>query len=281
MMLTTLDVALRNAGLAYVEEPGWRNRGRGQMSAVRTITIHHTAGGDDASDRRVVRDGRRDLPGPLSHILLETNGTPRIIAAGLCAHAGESRAEDYRNPYAIGIEAVHDGVSRWTAAKYAGLVACAGALAQHYGLPVSRIVGHKETCRPVGRKVDPNFDMDVFRHDVAAWLVGQRTPAPTQPVVPPLAKPKPGPAKLATDGIRGPLTIKAMQRWLGVTADGLIGPNTIRALQRKVGARVDGILGPITIRGLQRLVGVGADGKWGPRTTRALQVYLNTVGAAL
>lgn len=271
MMLTTLAKALAASGLTYLEEPGWAGRGRGQMTAVRTITIHHTAGGSDAGDRRVVRDGRADLPGPLAHILLETSGTPRVIAAGLCAHAGESRAEDYRNPYALGIEAVHDGVSAWPAAKYAGLVATAGALARYYGLPVSRILGHKETCAPVGRKIDPNFDMTRFRADVQAWLGGD---------VAPLVKPGSSTA-LVVDGELGPRTITAMQRWLDVTPDGQWGPITTRALQARVGVRADGIRGPQTIRGLQRLVGVVIDGVLGPQTIRALQRYLNTQGVAL
>ena len=36
--------------------------------------------------------------------------------------------------------------------------------------------------------------------------------------------------------------IKAMQRWVGVTADGYIGPQTIRALQKKLGTPVDGVI---------------------------------------
>ena len=184
MMLTDLDQAFRSAGIPHLEESGWRTRGRGQMTAVKTITIHHTAGGSDAGDRRVVRDGRPDLPGPLAHILLETSGTPRIIAAGMAAHAGESRDASFRNPFAVGIEAVHDGISPWPAHKYAGLVAAAGALARHYGLPTSRILGHKETCAPAGRKIDPSFSMVLFRADVHAWLTAH-TPTPKPTPTPP------------------------------------------------------------------------------------------------
>lgn len=197
MMLVTLADAFRSAGVPHTEEPGWLSRGLGQMSAVRTITIHHTAGGNDSSDLRVVRDGRTGLPGPLAHILLRTDGTPHVVASGLCAHAGVSRAEDYRNPYAVGIEAVHDGVSPWPAAKYEGLVRTAGALVRHYGLEVSRVLGHKETCSPVGRKIDPNFDMHQFRADVAAWLDSGRVaePAPAEPLAVTTPKAPPFPLK--------------------------------------------------------------------------------------
>jgi hypothetical protein len=58
------------------------------------------------------------------------------------------------------------------------------------------------------------------------------------------------------DGIWGPMSKKAMQRWLRVTADGVVGPLTIRALNKKVG-RPD--LGT----------------RWTRDTTRALEGYLN------
>ena len=37
------------------------------------------------------------------------------------------------------------------------------ALATHYGVPLARILGHKEVAAPLGRKSDPNFDMASFR----------------------------------------------------------------------------------------------------------------------
>ena len=97
MILTGLQQALSAHGSSVTTENGWQGRGRGQMSSVKTITIHHTAGGNDAGDLKVVRDGRSDLPGPLAQILLRRNGIPHIIAAGQAAHAGTSRLEEYRN----------------------------------------------------------------------------------------------------------------------------------------------------------------------------------------
>jgi hypothetical protein len=38
---------------------------------------------------------------------------------------------------------------------------------------------------------------------------------------------------------------------------------------------VDGDIGPVTIRALQRHVGVAQDGFWGPMTTEGLQRTLN------
>lgn len=81
---------------------------------------------------------------------------------------------------------------------------------------------------------------------------------------------------LTVDGIRGPLTIKALQRWVGATQDGKLGPDTTRRLQRKLGGLdVDGVLGPLTVKALQRRVGARVDGLWGEETTRRLQAFLN------
>ena len=85
---------------------------------------------------------------------------------------------------------------------------------------------------------------------------------------------------LVVDGVRGPATTRALQRWVGTTPDGIWGPKTRRALQRKLGVAVDGHVGPITIKALQRRVGARQDGLWGPATTRALQRYLNKGGWA-
>lgn len=94
--------------------------------------------------------------------------------------------------------------------------------------------------------------------------------------------PKPAPSPtvkktlLAVDGSLGPLTIKAWQKCLGVTADGKIGPQTIRAIQKWAGSAVDGKLGPNTRKAVQRKLGVTADGVWGPQTIKALQRFLNS-----
>lgn len=82
---------------------------------------------------------------------------------------------------------------------------------------------------------------------------------------------------LAVDGVFGPATIRATQRWIGGTPDGLWGHRSRLALQRKLGVHADGIVGPRTVRALQRVVGARPDGQWGPATTRALQSHLNTL----
>lgn len=84
-------------------------------------------------------------------------------------------------------------------------------------------------------------------------------------------------AKLVLDGIRGPLTTMAIQRWLGVGVDGKFGPITTKALQRKVGTVPDGIWGPKSQAALQDYLGIARDGStyMNARTVLALQKFLN------
>lgn len=169
MLLTDLAQACRASGLPVTEVAGWASRGRGEMSAVRTIVCHHTAGPatGEFPSLRVVRDGRPGLPGPLSHLGLGRSGRVYVIAAGLCSHTGRTFHPDQGNGFAIGIEAEGTGTAPWPAAQLDAYAALCAALTLHYGLGVGRVLGHKEIAAPAGRKIDPNFDMDEFRRRVA------------------------------------------------------------------------------------------------------------------
>ncbi|WP_277454186.1 transglycosylase family protein [Janibacter sp. DB-40] len=81
--------------------------------------------------------------------------------------------------------------------------------------------------------------------------------------------------ELAVDGIRGPKTNAAIEKWVGQSQDGNLGWHDRAALQAKLGVNRDGIVGPITTSALQRKVGADVDGVWGPQTTTRLQSFLN------
>lgn len=233
MFLVDLYAAVQWPGLKVSTEGGWRTRGHGGMaSRPRTVVVHHTAGGRDESDRRVVRDGHSALAGPLSQLLLHTDGTARLVAAGKCWHAGRVYDDAHGNSHAVGIEAVHDGVSHWPGQQYDAYVLLCAALVRHYNLRVTDVLGHKEIAKPKGRKSDPNFDMDTFRERVAAEaqrtlhagdrlvMVGSHGPdvAEMQAIV-----------KADVDGDFGPATERAVKEWQaghGLDADGIVGPGT-------------------------------------------------------
>ncbi len=172
MILLDLADACRKSGLPVEEVPGWQSRGHGQMIAVNSIVAHHTATSGkalgDYPSLRIVRDGRPDLTGPLSQLGLGRNGTVYVIAAGVCWHAGATFFARQDNWHAIGIEAEHDGLSPWPPAQHDAYVRLVDALATHYGVPLSNVQGHKEVAAPLGRKIDPNFDMTAFRQAIAA-----------------------------------------------------------------------------------------------------------------
>jgi hypothetical protein len=178
MMLTDLADALRRYDLHVVERPGWKTRGHGPMVDVKGVTCHHTASGRHTGPTlglSTVQDGRglnlpkgdpSRLDGPLSHLYLNRAGTFYVVAAGLCWHAGVSLKPAYTNSHRIGIEALAagDGWSQdWPKVQMDAYARGCAALAAHYRFPVSEIRGHKETAAPLGRKVDPSFNMSDFR----------------------------------------------------------------------------------------------------------------------
>lgn len=174
MMLTDLADVLRSAGLKVVEVDGWKTRGHGAMTNVHGHTIHHNAGGRTKNPKaglRTIVEGRDDLPGPLAQTYVDIEGTWYVVAAGVAYHAGASLKEDYSNWHRIGTEAqaAGDGWSEdWPEVQMVSLAVGSKALAKHYGYGYDDILGHKETCAPVGRKVDPSFSMNSFRARVKA-----------------------------------------------------------------------------------------------------------------
>lgn len=84
--------------------------------------------------------------------------------------------------------------------------------------------------------------------------------------------------KLVVDGIRGPKTNAAIERWVGGSVNGSLSRTDIKALQRKVGSVPDGIIGPKTVRALQTTIGAQRTGaRYLDRATvRSLQTYLNS-----
>jgi beta-N-acetylhexosaminidase len=84
--------------------------------------------------------------------------------------------------------------------------------------------------------------------------------------------------RLVADGSLGPLTVSALQRWLGVPVTGSLDATTIRALQARIGTAADGVWGPASVAALQSYLGTYRDGgqTWNSRTVRLLQQYLVT-----
>lgn len=182
MMLTDLATVLRAGGLRVVEQPGWKTRGHTPPQVdVLGVTCHHTGSGRNLGETLgllTVQNGRPGLDGPLAHLYLNRAGTFYTVAAGKCYHAGVSLKPAYENEHRIGIEALAagDGWSQdWPQAQMEAYAHGCALLAKHYGFSIAEVRGHKETCAPAGRKIDPSFDMATFRRSVGIWATKPAT----------------------------------------------------------------------------------------------------------
>lgn len=249
--LTNLADVVRRSGLAVHEVDGWKTRGHGPMDdSLQTITCHHTAGpanGDHPSLTTVV-EGRPNLAGPLSHLLLARSGDVYVVAAGLCWHAGASRESRFNNRYAIGIEAEATGAADWPDVQMDAYARLCAALVRGYALSVDDVRGHKETCDPPGRKVDPNFDMALFRARVADVLRDGQPAAHGTPF---------GLSYPLKRGMSGKVveTLQTRLTQLGYVTkvDGDFGPRTesmVKTFQRSRNLAADGVVGAATARAL-------------------------------
>ena len=108
-----LPDVLEAAGLKVALCDGWEDRGHGDLEQVKGVLCHHTAGPRTGNmpSLGIVRDGRPDLPGPLSQLGLGRDGTFYIIAAGRANHAGKGDWKGIKtgNSSLIGIEAENTG----------------------------------------------------------------------------------------------------------------------------------------------------------------------------
>jgi len=163
---------LRDAGLAVVENPGWKARGPEGLSPLYQL-FHHTASsprGGPHPSRNVVVNGRRDLAGPLCNVLVWRDGTCEVIASGIANHAG--RGTPLSNRSSIGWECENDGVGEpWPERQLEAIARGMAAVCSYTKRPASTVYGHKETALPKGRKIDPTgIDMSAWRSRVDALL---------------------------------------------------------------------------------------------------------------
>jgi hypothetical protein len=182
--------ALRAEGLTVREHTGWRTHNRDTATGktfgpVIGVLIHHTAG---HNDRELCFNGRPDLPGPLCHAWLGKTDGLWLLGNGRANHAGlvdgdvvralmaetsplptDDEADTDGNDvlYGIEIENLGDGRDPYPAGQYDQAVRWAAAICRAHGWSEKSVAGHKEV-QP--GKVDPNFDMNVFRAAVAARL---------------------------------------------------------------------------------------------------------------
>ena len=250
--LTWLPEILEDAGLKVAEQPGWRNRGHGDVGSIRGVMCHHTVGPRTGimPSLRVLTEGRSDLPGPLAQLGLGRDGTYFVVAAGRAFHAGQGNWQGVTtgNTSFIGIEAENTGIATgpqgdpWPEVQVDVYRRGVAAILTKIRANAIMCCGHKEYALPLGRKVDPSFDMDDFRRQIAA-IMGGTAPHPS---LIPAADDQNRPT--LRRGARGPL-VEVIQNKIGVPVDGKFGPITesaVRQFQRDHRLVPDGIVGPRT-----------------------------------
>lgn len=181
---------LRAEGLAVREHAGWRTHNRDGATGktfgpVIGVLIHHTAG---HGDRELCFNGRPDLPGPLCHAWLGKTDGLWLLGNGRTNHAGsvdldvlnallaeksplpaddEANADGNDALYGLEIENLGNGRDPYPAGQYDEAVRWAAAICRFHGWSEKSVAGHKEV-QP--GKVDPSFDLNVFRAKVAERL---------------------------------------------------------------------------------------------------------------
>jgi hypothetical protein len=146
-----LAIGRRLAGWGYTVKvlPGWETRGNETLTPRLTL-VHHTAAPVDID--ALLRDGRPGVPGPLANIGGHVDGrTAVLIAARKANHAGVGTVA---NADAYGTEMTGPPLGKVRALA----AAIQAAICLQHGWSAARVVGHKETARPEGRKPDPDFD---------------------------------------------------------------------------------------------------------------------------
>ncbi|MFE9064954.1 N-acetylmuramoyl-L-alanine amidase [Streptomyces violaceusniger] len=194
---------LKTEGLTVHEHAGWKTHNREAATSktfgpVHGVLIHHTAG---HGDKEICYDGHSTLPGPLCHSWLGKTAGLWMIGHGRANHAGlvdldvinaltaeksplpkdnQANADGNDCLYGLEIENLGNSKDPYPADQYRQAVLWAAALCRAHGWSEKSVAGHKEV-QP--GKIDPSFDMDVFRADVKKQLStkpgGKPTPAPT------------------------------------------------------------------------------------------------------
>lgn len=204
---SALLTVLRAEGLSVHEHAGWTTHNRDSATGktfgpVHGVLIHHTAG---HGDKEICYNGRSDLPGPLCHSWLGKTAGLWMIGHGRANHAGlvdmdvinaliaekstlphddQANADGNDVLYGLEIENLGNGKDPYPAEQYRQAVLWAAALCRAHGWSERSVAGHKEV-QP--GKVDPSFDMNVFRTDVRKQLEtkpGGTTPQKPTPSTP-------------------------------------------------------------------------------------------------
>jgi hypothetical protein len=183
--------ALRAAGVAVVEHPGWQTRNTGGSWAPLGTVWHHTASSSRGGDTPALQMCIDDV---LCHAVIGRSGVWHLIAWGRTSHAGfglpqvlaRTRSDleplgDARDVYGatasteagnahyLGIECENDGVGEpWPPRQLDAIRKGVAATHRLFGWSENTLIAHREWT---ARKIDPHgIDMAHERHLLAQAL---------------------------------------------------------------------------------------------------------------
>jgi hypothetical protein len=198
----------------------WQTHNRnhvGSWGPVNGLVIHHT-GSDSKDQRDLLRNGYRELPGPLCHYGIAQDGTLWLIGNGRANHAGSGDDEVFRavvdenygdkppvdnetntdgNRHFYGVEIWYSGSHEMTDAQYYTLMRLAAAICDFHGWTEKSCIAHGE-WQP--GKWDPGYksgqmmNMANVRKDILTTIRrGPKLP------MPPVDNPPPSGTKVPVD----------------------------------------------------------------------------------
>jgi hypothetical protein len=180
--------------------PGWKGSGHGDFKDIRGVMVHHT--GNSRESAESIRNGRPDLPGPLSNLHIAPDGTVTIVAVGVCWHAGEGSypwlPTDMANFHTIGIECAwpdirpngsYNAAQRWPDPQIISIRDTCAALCLKLGVGAERVIRHQDWAGASQGKWDAgNMSTAWLQGEVAKDMRGEFDPKPNVPPTP-----QPGP----------------------------------------------------------------------------------------
>ncbi len=255
---------------------GWDKRGHGDFKDIRGVMVHHTGNGRATPES--IRDGRPDLPGPVSQIYIAQDGTVTVVAVGVAWHAGVGSLPwvpaNMGNWHLIGMEcawpmdtSITEATQlreKWPDAEVIAIRDTVAAILKRLVYGSDRCTTHKEYAGQAQGKWDPgNMDPGWLRGEVAKDLAGVKFPGEGDEVYTPAPVPAPTPPVnqyagiLLYRGMTGLPVVKlqtALKRYLSkLVVDGVYGPATEDAVRwyqsqpyRRPPLDPDGIVGPAT-----------------------------------
>lgn len=156
MQADWLGGVLHGAGCRVVEHDGWRQRGHGDFSDLRSVVWHHDASPVGPSPG-VPGFMLRNWAKASANCWVALDGTWHLLAAGVAYHAGKVLPGKPDNFESIGVETDHTTGETWSGVVLLDSLrrGTAGILAR-LEVDQTGLEFHKTVCSPPGRKTDPD-----------------------------------------------------------------------------------------------------------------------------